>query len=444
MRARQDERTWHAPIETQFEASREKQFVATVNRQLKGDRLIREAALRVLSDSLPQNSARLPALSPRQWRQLLQWLDLSGLALYLLDRLGELQQTSLLPADVLAGLQRRLDENTERTRSMTAESIAIQKEFQRAGVWYSTLKGLSYWPSSVPLPELRLQFDLDFLLADEDLPEARDILLRRGYRLYGNCGRSWEFKRNEKPGATMKDLYKDTQSWRVELHVEQVNSSRTSQLERLEWRELYGFAMPALSPIDLFLGQGLHAFKHICSEYTRASHLVEFRRHVLFRRDDTVFWSTLQRETSGNPRAAAGLGVTILLITQLMGEFAPVALTSWTVDCLPAPARLWVEMYGSQVALGKPPGTKLYLLLQSVLESPATPGKRSLQESLLPACLPPPEFLGRPGESLSMRLARYRVQLGVIVSRLRFHVVEDLRYAWESHRWKRLLARIQA
>ena len=44
--------------------------------------------------------------------------------------------------------------------------------------------------------------------------------------------------------------------------------------------------MPVLSPVDLFLGQGLHAYKHVCSEFSRVAHLLEFRRHVLARRDD--------------------------------------------------------------------------------------------------------------------------------------------------------------
>ena len=91
---------------------------------------------------------------------------------------------------------------------MIAESIAIQQEFQEARLSYAKLKGLSLWPSSVPRPELRSQFDLDFLVAEESAPEARKILEQRGYRLYVISGRSWEFKLNEKPGVSLKDLYK--------------------------------------------------------------------------------------------------------------------------------------------------------------------------------------------------------------------------------------------
>jgi hypothetical protein len=91
----------------------------------------------------------------------------------------------------------------------------------------------------------------------------------------------------------------------------------------LEWRELHGINMPLLSPVDLFLGQGLHVFRHICGETSRASHLLEFRRHVLSRRNDIAFWEELHTRSKYDPRASVGLGVAILMITQVMGDFAP-------------------------------------------------------------------------------------------------------------------------
>ena len=187
----------------------------------------------------------------------------------------------------------------------------------------------------MPKAELRSQFDLDFLVSEGSAPTARTILERRGYRLYGISGNSWEFKRNEQPGISLKDVYKDLQSWRVELHVEPAQSHRHSQLAHLEYRDLCAFPMPVLSSIDLFVGHGLHTSKHICSEFMRAAQLVEFRRHVLYRRDDSQFWNRLHHSAGENRRISFGLGVATLLTAQVMGEFAPEALTSWTVRRLP-------------------------------------------------------------------------------------------------------------
>jgi hypothetical protein len=43
-----------------------------------------------------------------------------------------------------------------------------------------------------------------------------------------------------------------------------------------------------------------------------------------------------------------------------------------------------------------------------------------------------------------VRLSRYRLQLRFIRFRLRFHIVEGLRYAWESRRWRRLIDQFES
>ena len=409
---------------------------------LSREQSIRQTVLRTFCNPLPQQCSELQQISVGQWRSLVRWLDVSGLALYFFDRLVELQLDPILPGPVFARLQKNLHDNTKRTNGMTAESIAIQQEFQARSIHYATLKGLSLWPSSVPKPEFRSQFYIDFLVAEKDLQEARNALDHRGYRLYGMSGRIWEFKCNEFPGIELKDMYKETGSWAVELHVESSNPSPHSLLNRIEWRELGGFNMPVLSPVDLFLGQGLHAYKHVCSEFSRAAHLLEFRRHVLFRCRDESFWTELQSRASGNPRSKHALGVMTLLISGIMGPFAPDALTSWTMSSLSRPAKLWVEMYGPRAVLGSFPGSKLYLLLQDRIEDSGPPSSRKVRRSLIPSRLPPPVIRALANETFLFRLGRYRMQLHLILTRLRFHLAEGLRFAWESHRWRRRLSQV--
>lgn len=409
---------------------------------LRGEEAIREAILLTFCDPLSRQCSQLQHLSLRNWQNLLRWLDISGLALYFLDRIVELQLCHWLPSAILNRLQQNLKDNAERTRGMIAESIAIQQRFQEARLFYAKLKGLSLWPGSVSRPELRSQFDSDFLVTAESAPRARQILEDRGYRLYAVSGRSWEFKRNEKPGISLKDLYKASPSHTVELHIESPVPGHSSLLDRVEWRDLYGLTMPVLSSVDLFLGQGMHAHKHVCSEFSRAAHLLEFRRHILARRHDYVFWKEVQSRAHDSPRASLGIGVVTLLSTRVMGDFAPKALTSWTVECLPQSARLWIEMYGRRVVLGNFPGNKLYLLLQRQLEFAGLPAKRSIRQALLPSRLPPPVMRAFPNETFSVRLARYRMQVHFVFLRLRFHIVEGVRYLWETHRWRRSMNRL--
>ncbi|MGA9668204.1 MAG: nucleotidyltransferase family protein [Terracidiphilus sp.] len=412
--------------------------ITIASKPLRGDQLARLAVLLTFCDPLPEQCLQMLALSTKDWSRLLCWLDVSGLALYFLNRLVELDLCDLLPSTVFTRLHLNLIDNAERTRGMISESVAIQREFQRSGLSYAILKGLSLWPSSVPEPELRLQFDLDFLVGQKSAREARRILERRGYRLYAVNGRSWEFKLNERPGVSLKDIYKHMRSYAVELHVESSAPDCLSPLDRLEWRELYDTSMPVLSPVDLFLGQGLHAYRHVCGEFSRASHLLEFRRHVLSRRDDKEFWTELEWTVRNNPQASIGLGVVVHLITGVMGDFAPKALTRWTVDRLSAPVRLWVKMYGYRAVLGSHPGSKLHLLLQGELETEGISVKRPVRRSLLPSQLPPMVIRAFPNEHLSLRLRRYSMQLHFVFDRMRFHIVEGLRFALESRRWRRI------
>jgi Uncharacterised nucleotidyltransferase len=409
---------------------------------LPDDYAIREAVLLTFCDPLPDRCLDLQNRSEKQWKKLLTWLDISGLALYFLDRIMELKLPDLLPRHVLARLQQNQSDNNVRTNGMVAESVAIQKEFQAARLPYATLKGFSLSPYSVPKPELRHQFDLDFLVAELSVSEARRILERRGYRLYAISGRSWEFKINETPGVSITDLYRDLPGRSVELHVEVTAPRRPSLLGRTERRDFCGISMPVLSAADLFLGQGMHAHKHLNGEFSRAAHLLEFRRHVLFRRDDDAFWRELQSTVDEDPRACLGLGVVTQLITSVMGEFAPEALIRFTVRRLPPAAKLWIELYGRRAVLQNFPGSKLYLLLQRELESAGVPAKRSLRQALFPSRLPPSLIQASGSESVTLRLRRYRLQLHHIFSRLRFHIVEGLRYIAESYRWRQHLNRL--
>ncbi len=267
---------------------------------------MRESALRIFCDPLPEQYARLWQVSTQEWPTLLRWLDTSGLALYFLDRVLELQLTDLFPRTVMARLQQNLIDNTERMRAMVDESIAIHFAFQNANLSYATLKGFSLWPHSVPKPQLRSQLDLDFLMAETSVQEARQVLESRGYRLRAVSGRSWEFKTDAEPGTSLKDLYKNLPNRCVELHVETNMEGRPSLLARTVKRRFHGICAPSLSPADLFLGQGLHCYKHICSEFSRTAHLLEFYRHVVSRRDEEAFLARTAVGCGGESVGTAG------------------------------------------------------------------------------------------------------------------------------------------
>lgn len=404
--------------------------------RLTGPLQTRLALLRLFSEPIPRECLRLWLLSPREWGQALHWLDVSGLALYFLARVLEKHLDPMLPRTVLHRLRQNLADNTLRTSWMLAESMAIQREFQRSGFLYAVLKGFSLWPHSVPRLELRSQLDLDYLIAERDAFGARRQIEAHGYRLRAISGRSWEFD-TDAPPSSLAELYRPSPNRSLELHLESPNAA-SAVLAQLDYVRFHGMSVPVLAPPDLFLGQGLHLYKHVCSEFYRPAHLLEFRRHVLARSGDPSFWEQVRERGECSVRARLALGLVTLLVERTMGPFAPEQLTSWTVDRLPFRLRAWVDRYGIRSAVMGQPGSKLYLLLQQEMEALGIGSRRTIQQSLLPRRLPPAIVHAAPHETLSARVRRNFFQCRFILYRLRFHCVAGLGYLREALVWRRI------
>jgi hypothetical protein len=400
---------------------------------------LREAVLLSFCDPLPTKFARLLHLTRRDWQDLLLWLDTSGLALYFFDRLEKLNLLGILPLPVHARLKRNLEDNSKRIDAMIAESVRIQSRFQAAGLSYAALKGFSLWPISVPRVELRSQLDLDFLVAEEGAAEARKILEDFGYRLNAVAGESrttWEFVTDEFCPSSLEYLYKSNARRSLDLHIDAPSLGRESRLFRSRTLPFHGIQMPVLSPLDLFLGQGLHVYQHVCCEFIRTAHLVEFYRHIVARQRDDAFWNRLRTQIENDRETCVRLGMVVLLLSRVMGRFAPDALTCFTVDQLPPTASLWADLYAHRIALASFPGSKLYLLLREEMKPMGLAAKRTLHQALVPRAMPPAIEPAVPGETALARMNRYYRQARFFLFRLRFHLFEGSRFVFESIFWR--------
>jgi hypothetical protein len=427
--------------------------------QLTRKEELRRAVLRVVSSASHDELALLASATNREWREMLHWLDVSGMALYLFDRLLELGQGDLLPDSVRRRLDENLADNTERTRQMTAEAVALRDAFDHARLSFALLKGLSLSPGSVARPELRSQLDIDFLVAPGDMTTARGVLESRGYYLHAVSGRSWEFKTHAVPSGSIRDLYR-AMPWRsVELHAELADRDETSRLARRERRLAGGVEMPVLCAPDAFIGQGLHLFKHVSGAAYRAAHVVEFHKNLNGRRGDESFWHTVETRAAETGAAYWALGAVTLLAEQMLCQCAPERFTRWTVERLSPQVQLWIEIYGWRPALSSVPGNKLYVLLARELEkeglethisgsglearSELNLELRSARGAIVPRRFPPMVVRGEPGEPLRKKALRLRLQLWFILQRLRFHTVEGLRLGVESLRWRKRLKELE-
>jgi hypothetical protein len=408
---------------------------ANSNRNKTGRNNLRAAILASFAQDAGEVAEALSRFGENAWRRQLSWLDVSGVALYLFDHLRSLGQADLLPSAIQARLRQNLADNRERTAAMLAEAVDINRRFELADISFANLKGVTLSPESVPDPSLRLQLDLDFLILEADADKALGVLEGMGYRLVCKSGRTWEFKAGGSELPLREDLYKVKPQRSVELHL----SAANGLLERVVRREFLGVELPALSPVDVYLTQAEHLFKHLCSASTRAAWVLEARRHIAARAGDEEFWRSVGDRLEGEARLALAVALVALLVEDIFGDALPGYLSGLIEQHISPGVRLWIECYGLRVPLSGVFGTKHYLLLLAELPEFEARERGSLRSWLVPRGLPPMITQGFVGETVRSRMRRYRIQLRFILERLLFHVVEGLRYFIESFRFRRLL-----
>lgn len=384
-----------------------------------------------------QHRARLQQFTGRTWERNFHWLDASGLALYFLQRLRNLNLENAVPGAVLSQLERRQVENKLRTGSLFEEFVRINEEFRRANTRYVALKGFTLVPDYCPDPSLRCQMDFDFLIGSTDAGRCTEILGALGYNPIANSGYVMEFKTASARPPRIDDLYKPRPERSVELHI--CDDSRTytqsSLIENARSIGANGHSYPALSVEDMFLSQTWHLFRHLRSEWTRVSWLVEFRHFVASRQTDLDFWQRIAARLASDPDTTIAVGSVAKLADKAFGRFSPDPVTTWAVTQLPRDVGLWIDHFGDQVLCADFPGSKLYLLLERALDANSAPAL--VRRRLFPRHAPPAVVLPK-SKSLLAKLAAGGARSKYFCFRLRFHLRAGARYFIESWRWNRL------
>lgn len=113
----------------------------------------------------------------------------------------------------------------------------------------------------------------------------------------------------------------------------------------------------------------------------------------------------------------------------------------WGENALPVRVRLWLERYAHDLLLGDTIGSKLYALLRRELPRGVNQPRTTCQ-ILLPRVLPATILEAQANESYSQKWNRYCVETRFILQRLWFHFREGVRFAVETSRWNRAVARI--
>jgi hypothetical protein len=251
--------------------------------------------------------ARLAVFDERAWHESYSWFDASGLALYFLHRIKSLKIESAIPVKVLERFDENVADNQDRTVGIFAEFIGTNRDFQDAGLTYVNLKGLTLVPDACSDAALRCQFDLDFSMFHGDVGRCEEILKQNGYRLAGTSDNVREFRAGSRQAPSVRDLYKANSQRCLEVHFvgstmqeSGLYTDRPIPMQQRSWNEL---TFPVLFECDKFIAQALHLFKHLRSEWTRISWILEYASYVKFHCENDALWLKVSKNVS--PEAEA-------------------------------------------------------------------------------------------------------------------------------------------
>jgi hypothetical protein len=406
-----------------------------------------EAIVAAFRDPPERSLQSLSKFTARDWKRTEIWLNTSGIGLYFLDRLRSSGISHAIDTSALRRLERGHADNQRRTSDMLQEFVAINHAFHDAGMKYANLKGFTLAPDSCHDLSLRRLSDHDFLIDSAHVDIGRRLIEERGYVLTASSPQTLEFRSGTPQTVSLDRFYQAKSVRSVELHIAlgalplgDGPFAHDERLGRLVTWSCEAGSFPALGSADQLIGHATHLLGHLQGEHSRLSWVLEFRNHVLARKNDHHFWKEVRSLASGNPEATIALGVSIMLATDLFGPFSFPELNSWTVDALSRAIRLWIATYGRRAVLAEVPGTKLYLLLESVLgfKHPSL-RQQSLKDRLLPSHIPPRILRPPPQDTIPLRIRREIVQLRYFEYRLRFHLKQGALYLVEAARWRRLM-----
>lgn len=401
-------------------------------------------------DSRP-NIAGLRDFRQRDWKRVLPWLDDAGLPFYFLQKVKETNATDTVPTGVISSLEERFAANQQRVAGMAYRFDSLNRKFNDAGVRYVVLKGLSLIPDFCPDAHLRHQSDFDYLVDDESLSVAQEVVVEAGYRPKPSVsGQESVFLMPGKDDASRgPEQYSGGAPHTVELHLDIWDSDlhrlpsmpRLFSVHRTRTREWNGFAFPALTDEDGFLLQVLHACQHLFTYWIRMSCFLEIGFFLNQRASDTSLWNRVEQRVNGNVMLRDFVVVITELAAKLFAASIPSLIRVWGQEIRPA-TRVWIENYSRHCAfcvvpaheLCLLPKAKLVLFLQEQYESAC------VQKNLVRKRLVKFSRLSHMASSIkdkpSLVLDAGWWKSHLFIRRSLFHSLAGLRYLCEIPRWR--------
>jgi hypothetical protein len=367
----------------------------------------------------------LPQPSTRRGRQLLLWLDQSGLALLLLNRIRAHGAETNLSKEWRGVLESRQERNSSRLTDMLGEFRCLNEAFRAKRINVVTLKGFSLVPDFCEDINGRHQTDFDFLLDPNDIEAAANVLESLGYSTacLSRTEESTFLTPLQHTPSRKDDIYPLQHHRQVDLHVSVAESSSWMKLDVPQDCQrhavpsaLRGVEFYSLSLADRFLTQVFHAFRHCFRSWLRLSWLFELGRCLEVHSENQSLWNQLV-ERSGNSLLTKRIFAFVLSLTnRLFLTPIPTQLSTWSSPGMTKSIRTWLDQFAVEWAISDWPGNLNNLFLASEFIPDQMLRKQYFRSRLLPK--------------------RVRMSIETMASEEKKHSL-----AWNLQRWKYLAHR---
>ena len=375
------------------------------------------AAMQALQLDQP-NLGPLVALSEKEWRSLLSWLDRQQMTLLFGHACAE-----RAPDWVARRIERNLRSNSIRLQKLRAEYDAIAAMLEAAGIPHTVLKGFTHGPPYVPSSELRPQYDLDLLVKPDDLVRARKALESLGFETA---------KQNERaPTDHAAPMLRRT-GWQWKGDYFDPDIPVVVELHHRLWdQETEGFDIPTLSdpafePAGSPSYAAAHALRHLLRGSLKVLHVYEL---------------ALLLDAGHHHEAWPATGLEQAVVCRLaqcwFGRRLPAPGRTFS---LPGPICAWLDRYAASPLTREfqPNKDELWLHFELARDWPSR--IRIARRRLAPVSLPGAldghyDETSPPIAVRAKRAARYA---GYVARRVGFHALSLERTALEAVRWSRI------
>jgi predicted MFS family arabinose efflux permease len=388
----------------------------------------------------------LRGLNDSEYRSLLKFCDKAHLALTLAHFHGD-----AMPEWVRARLAGNLRDYSKRFARLKASLFEIADAFERRGIEFIVLKGLTHSPEYTPDPLLRAQGDIDIWCKPASIMAARDELLALGYAPHGPSeGRHLPPMLRPSKWEWRGDYYDPGLPIAVELHFQLWDERMESipvpgQAEfwnRRVTKLVAGRPLPALSGPDTLAFAALHLLMHVFHGDLRTQRAWEIANFLDTHVSDAAFWASWRHCHADSLRRLEAI-VFKLAAEWFNCRLAPAAAEE--IERLPDDVRVWIEHYASSPleALFHPNKDEIWLQLSLV----ETFGGRLavFRRRILPMRAPPAFQQGKLAKAHLGRMLRFTLMRSAHhVRALIPTILEGVRWYWRRTRLGGGFLRFQA